>query len=58
LETESDKNDDIVEDHGFSGSRGHTIRAQVKSTNYMMSNSELNAMSNAQLNAMLNARAK
>jgi hypothetical protein len=29
LEKEADKSDDIVEDTGFSGSRGHTIRAQV-----------------------------
>jgi hypothetical protein len=29
LEKEADKSDDIVEDTGFSGSRGHTIRAQL-----------------------------
>lgn len=56
LETNSDKNDDIVEDTGFSASRGATVRAQVKSTNYMMS--KIESMSNAELNAMLNARFK
>ena len=30
LETEADHNDDIVEDHGFSGSRGHVIRARSR----------------------------
>jgi hypothetical protein len=29
LEHTGDKDDDIVEDTGFSGSRGHTIRAQL-----------------------------
>jgi len=33
LEHEGDHNDDIVEDHGFSGSRGHVIRARKYAQN-------------------------
>lgn len=47
LETEADHNDDIVEDHGFSSSRGAVIRARAQKEK------KLGTKSNLQLNARL-----
>lgn len=51
LETEADHNDDIVEDHGFSGSRGAVIRARAQK-------SKKSDKTNLQLNAQVNTKTK
>lgn len=59
LQDVHDAQDDIVEDHGFSGSRGHTAyRSTPQFKSNVQSMAEINNMSNQQLNAMLNQRAK
>jgi len=52
LETEADHNDDIVEDHGFSGSRGATIRSRAQKEK------KLSQTSNLQLASTLKTKAK
>jgi len=52
LETEADHNDDIVEDHGFSGSRGAKIGSRVQKEKKLVSNS------NVQLGASLKTKMK
>jgi len=56
LEHEGDHADEIVEDNGFSGSRGHTLHGRNYS--HPSIHAQISSMSNAQLNAMLNARHK
>lgn len=51
LETEADHNDEIVEDHGFSGSRGAVIRARAQKE-------KKSDKTNVQLGASLKTKAK